>query len=78
MNSMKVIAPFALAIGALLVGPVSTMIMFPEKSGGSYVYGVIDGLLVVFAIQWLSEGLQNISKPQDEDGSSLKEKENER
>jgi hypothetical protein len=50
MNWTKAIAPFALGLGMIGSGPVLTMIMFPEKSEVSYVYGVIDGLSVIFAM----------------------------
>lgn len=56
MNSIKGIARYAPVIGLILLGPVLTMTMFPEKFGDSYVYGVIDGLLVVSAITyWYKE-----------------------
>lgn len=67
MNSIKAIAPFVFVAGALLVGPVLTMTMFPEKLGDSYVFGAIDGMLVTFATAWLSVALQTIWKPRDED-----------
>lgn len=62
MNSMKDIAPFALAIGALLLGPVSTMIIQPVTSVDSYAFGAIDALLVNSAIQLSYFGYMNISK----------------
>lgn len=65
MNLTTVIVRFAPAIGALLLGPVSTMIMSPERSEVSYVYGVTDGLLVAFAITFLSNGLLTISSKTD-------------
>lgn len=58
MNLTKVIARYAPAIGLLLVGPVSTMIISPEKFGDSYVFGVIDGLSVAFAIIFWSKESQ--------------------
>lgn len=68
MNSTRGIAPFVFAIGALLLGPVWTMIMFPEKFGGSYAFGVIDGLLVVSAILALYTGYSNTSRHHAEGG----------
>lgn len=72
MSWIKVIAPFVSAIGLLMLGPVSTMIMFPEKSEVSYVFGVIDGLLAGFAIQMLFTGFISTLRSNQEVGSSRK------
>lgn len=75
MSLMKVIARYAPAIGAILLGPVSTMIMFPEKFADSYVFGAIDGLLVAFAITfWFNES-STTSHKNDVGGSSRNENE---
>jgi hypothetical protein len=68
MKSTKGIALFVYAIGVLLFGPVWTMTMFPEKLGASYVFGVIDALLVVSAILILYIEYSNISQPSVEVG----------
>ena len=65
MSLTKVIARYAPGIGLLLLGPVSTMIMSPGTLGDSYVFGVIDGLLAVFAIMSWSSASSTTSKNPD-------------
>lgn len=65
MNSTKVIALFALALGAVLLGPVWTMTTPPETFVGSYAYGVTDAFLVSYGILMLYIGCLNISKRHD-------------
>lgn len=67
---MKDIARFVPGIGLIVLGPVWTMIMSPEKLGASYAFGVIDGLLVAFATTSLYEELLIILKRRDVAGSS--------
>lgn len=61
MSWTKAIAPFAFAAGALLFGPVWTMIIPPDTFVDCYVYGVIDAMLVGFAILNLYNAYRIIS-----------------
>ncbi len=68
MSWTKGIAPFVVAIGAILLGPVWTMIMPPETFVGSYVYGAIDATLVISATLILYFAFTNIYRRTDEVG----------